>query len=136
VSSFASYNQAGVPAEPEPSFPFRLIFHPSTVYHNKFSDNPNQNYIEEIPNNLDPNTLLYEVHAQDTPESTSFNHIGDIWLTSRAVSSNFGDKSMFFQHTRFEDDLYWKASWAVPASKILQQQAQVQDYKYPDLPWR
>jgi hypothetical protein len=131
LSSFASYDQSGVPAEPAPSFPFRLIFHPSTVYHNKFSDSP-----EELPNNLEPNTLLYEIYAQDTPEDTTFNHIGDLWLTSRAVTSNFGDMSLFFQHTRFDDDLYWKPSWAVPASKFLQQQAQVQDYAYPDLPWK
>ena len=52
-----------------------------------------------------------------------------------AASSNFGDVSMFFQHTRMEADLNFRPEWFQAAQNIFNKQSAMSPmYTYPDLP--
>uniref|UniRef100_A0A6B2L9D6 Uncharacterized protein n=1 Tax=Arcella intermedia TaxID=1963864 RepID=A0A6B2L9D6_9EUKA len=135
LSDLALHDQHGSNVT-TPRFPFRLIFHPTTAIHNAFPSAPSTDPFETVlAKGLQNPGPLYEVWAQDLPTSTTFTRIGTLETTAPATTSNFGDVYMFFQHTRFEDDIKFVPGWAQAASDIMAYQRSVSGYTYPDLPW-
>jgi hypothetical protein len=136
LSDLAQVDQNGMNIT-TPRFPFRLVFHPVTSLHRAFPDTPQTPFEEVLAAGLTNPGPMYEIYAQDQPqdEQSSFIHIGSIVTTSPAQTSYFGDKYMFFQHTRMESDFVFRPEWQAPADQIMQFQ-QGQDYfTFPDLPW-
>jgi len=135
VSDLARFDQSGTEFK-NPSFPFRVIFHPVTPIHTKFPDTyPGMNLQEQLSTLLPPG-ILFEVYVQHTPTSTTFSSIGYIQTDSFPTPSLFGDKGLFFQHSRMEDDLKYRPDWTQACYDIMKQQQQsATQYTYPDLPW-
>jgi len=137
VSQLAKFDKHGKEFT-SPVFPFRLVFHPTTELHNMFvAGTPTPNWWDPYVEALTEPRTMYEIYAVVNPEDTNadFVHIGTIETTTGFTTSTFGDKKLFFQHTRFEDDLVYKPEWAQPASEILEYQSTIDRYTYPDLPW-
>jgi hypothetical protein len=136
VSDLAMYDQNGVKASPA-VFPYRMIFHPLKAVHNLFPSAPQSGdtfYLKQMAT-LSPGPI-YEVYAQATPFSNiTIGPIGRVDLVTTPSSTYFGDRSMFFQHQRMEDDLNLMPSWAAAAQAINDAQAKATPYYYPDLPW-
>eukprot|EP01123_Difflugia_compressa_P000441 TRINITY_DN1051_c0_g2_i1.p1 TRINITY_DN1051_c0_g2~~TRINITY_DN1051_c0_g2_i1.p1 ORF type:complete len:339 (+),score=62.57 TRINITY_DN1051_c0_g2_i1:3-1019(+) len=137
LSDLASYQDDGTEVN-NPVFPFRLIFHPYTNWHNFYPDTqPSSTFQQQLASTLTPSNL-YHIYAQVEPEDTinQFIKIGDITLTSTASTSLFGDSLMFFQHTRFENDVDYRPEWGPKAQTIMAAQRSVDNYVYPDLPFQ
>jgi len=136
LSDFAKYDESGRNYS-IPKFPFRLIFHPVTSVRNSFSDAPTAAPFQTVLAQKLQLGPVYWVYAQDQPTDTQdkFVLIGRIDLTTPASTSLFGDKYLFFQHSRMENDFSYKPSWVPYAQQIVDQQQNTDHYTYPDLPF-
>jgi len=136
LSNLAAIDQNGVNAT-SPTFPFRLVFHPTKALHNAFPDTPQEPFQDVLVNGLQTPSDLYYIYAVQNPNDSvgQFVHIGTITSTMPATTSNFGDVLMFFQHTRMENDFMYRPDWADPATAIMAKQRSVDYYTYPDLPF-
>jgi len=76
-------------------------------------------------------------YAQDSPTNDQLTLIGKIYCKSYPTTSRFGDKTLFFQHTKFESDLKYQPSWDQPSRDILNKQRNIHGdgYHYPDIPY-
>ena len=77
---------------------------------------------------------LYDVYAQASPTS-ALQLIGSVVQKSAFVGSQYGDRNLFFQHSRFEDDLKVYPQWNADARNIINAQASADNYVFPDLPF-
>jgi len=136
LTNFAQYDQKGT-LYSTPRFPFRLIFHPVTSIHTAFPDTPQQPFEQFLAQGLSKPGPLYEVYAEVQPDDpqNKYAHIGTISTVGPATTSNFGDQSMFYQHTRMEDDFNTVPQWKAPADAIMQRQQNVDYFTFNDLPW-
>ncbi len=48
----------------------------------------------------------------------------------------FGDKTLFFEHVRMENDLSYRPNWVDGAKSITEQQEATDHWTFPDLPWQ
>jgi len=136
TSNLALYDETGKNAT-SPNFPFRLVFHPTTALHNAFPDAPQQPFTDVLVKGLANPGPLYNVYAVVNPNDPidQFVHIATISTTTPVTTTNFGDKYMFFEHTRVEDDFIYRPDWADPATQIMAYQRTIDGYTYTDLPF-
>jgi len=136
LSDLALYDQDGNSIT-SPVFPFRLVFHPTTALHNAFSDAPQNPFQDVLAGGLQNPGDMYYIYAVVNPGDSNdqFVQIGTITTTGPGTTSNFGDVFMFFEHTRMENDLQFRPDWADPATQIMANQRNIDDYTYPDLPF-
>ena len=59
---------------------------------------------------IETNSILYAVYARNEPESHE-EKIAYIISDSQLVTSNWGDKKLFFRHQRTDDDLRYRPEW-------------------------
>jgi len=138
LSELAKYDQYGSTPS-KLAFPFRLQFHPNTTLHYSIPDYyTGMQWEDQLSKVLSPGLHLYDVFAQDTPMKEDLVLIGKFFARSYPTTSNFADKTLFFQHTRFESDLVYYPSWGQPARDIMTKQRQMKNggYHYPDLAWK
>lgn len=138
VSEFASFTQSGA-AVPSPNAPFRVVFHPTAAYHQKFNNTtPKPDILADVGQALIPGSTVYEVWAQDSPynDPNDPQLIGTLVLNSKGFTSMFGDKTLFMRHVRMEDDLALKPQWVAGAQAIINNQQSVPQYHFQDLPWQ
>jgi len=129
----AQFDQDGNEAS-DPSFPYRLVFHPSTELHNMFDDNDNSSLIDKLAT-IDANVLLYEVYAVAAPPFGTPTKIGELSTTDKWTSSAFGDRGLFFEHERVDDDFEYVPDWVDGAEQEIQEQSSTDNWVFPDLPW-
>lgn len=135
LSDFARYTQDGN-AVASPEFPFRLVFHPTLAYHQKFNQTkPSAEVLVELAKGLAAGTVLYEIYAQHDPRYDTLTPIGTLKLMTPATTSMFGDKTMFLQHVRKESDFALRPQWLEPAKEIVRFQQSQSQFFFPDLPW-
>jgi len=137
LSDLARYDEFGTNYT-SPVFPFRLVFHPTTALHNQFPDDPStQPFQQVLQDGLQQPADLYYVYAVLNPNDTpdQFVQVATITTVSPATTSNFGDKLMFFEHVRMENDLAYRSDWIDPANQIMAAQQAVDNYVYPNLPF-
>jgi len=138
LSNIAAYEENGN-NQSKIAFPFRLHFHPNTTLHNLLPDTwTGTEFEDQLIKILFPSGIhMYDVYAQDTPFSENLQLIGKVFSNGYATRSLFGDKTLFYEHTRFEDDLEFYPSWKDKAQEIMDSQRQQtgQGYIYPDLPF-
>jgi len=140
LSHLAAYDQHGKKVSGSLNFPFKLIFHPLTSYHNAYPDTyPGVTYYDQLSATVKSGPI-YEVYAIDDPANdsnlTAAVQIATIVLTTGLTDSDFGDRTLFLQHVRLEDDLALRPQWAAPIKAIMaKQQAMTTPYVYPDLPF-
>jgi len=133
LKHFAEYDQNGNSVD-TPSFPYRLVFHPSTDLHNMFDDNDNSTLISKLAK-IDANILLYEVYAVAAPPFGTPFKIGELHTTDKFSTSAFGDRGLFFEHQRIDDDLQYVPDWVDGATQEIQEQSSTDNWVFPDLPW-
>ena len=65
---------------------------------------------------IEPETVLYKVWARDKPVSLggSEDLIAEIVLKTPLRTSLWGDKNMYFRHTRADDDFRFHPEWVIP----------------------
>jgi hypothetical protein len=124
--------------EEKPEFPFRIIFHPTKAIHTMFPDEPQkgpQYYIPQLEKI--PVGTIYEVFVQEFPSSDAVTGpIGRVDLLDKFVRTKFGDRDLFFQHTRMESDLQLRPDWYRDTKRIFDFEGScVPTYHHPDLPW-
>jgi len=132
LSNWAQFDQDG--NEVTPVYPYRLVFHPSTDIHNMFADNDNSSLISKLAQ-IDANVLLYEVYAVAAPPFGTPTKIGELYTTDQFTSSAFGDRGLFFEHQRMDDDLEATPDWVAGAQQELATQGATDNWVFPDLPW-
>jgi hypothetical protein len=110
LSDIATYDENGN-RESRPVFPFELVLKvPSGL--RKFISDSDRDFLSSLERVNNRNTpILYHVYARANPGS-SLTHIADIELKSSLSASNFGDKHLYFQHQRMEDDVKLRPEWA------------------------
>jgi len=139
LNGIAAYDESGDNSS-KLAFPFRLHFHPNTTLHNLLPDTwTGTDFEDQIIKIIYPaeNFHLYDVYAQDTPYGDDLQLIGKVYSKAPVTRSKFGDKGLFYEHTRFEDDLKTFPSWRSKAQEIMDYQRKQtgQGYTYPDLPF-
>jgi len=95
LEDLASYNQTGKKSQPA-KFPFRLVFKPNPELRNKYSDNYQTFFLDQLKE-IKEGTVLYDVYAVENPGCEE-KKIGELTMTSKFTSSHFADEKLFFQH--------------------------------------
>jgi len=141
LSSMAKFDEQGNESS-SPDFPFRIVFHPTAEMHTKFPDTAvkdNEYYIKQLEQ-MGVVGKLYDVYVQDSPfdDVSDLTKIGEVIQTGSFTGTKYGDKTMFFQHTRMEEDVKYKPEWNDQIEKVLDMQentAYPPGYSYPDIPY-
>jgi len=135
LSDIARYDQQGN-MESRPNFPYRLVFHPNKRIHTALPDPyqgvPFQSQVVKVLNQA--NETIFSVWAEDQP-GDKLVQIGELITSTPATTTQFGDVSLFFQHTLMEADLRIKPQWAQAADAERAKQRATQGYQYPELSW-
>ena len=78
-----------------------------------FTDKYQNDFTDQL-SKIHPDTALFKVQAYDkAPEVGGKDHlVGYIVLRSKMVTSLWGDKNLFFQQHRMEDDLQYRPQYA------------------------
>jgi hypothetical protein len=135
LSDVASYDENGTQAN-SPVFPYRLIFHapPAVRAILETTDKPTDmpNFVLSHPEFQKPMTTVWGVWAEAFPSDPNPIKIAEVDFVTPLTTSNFGDKLLFFQHQRIEDDFSIKTEWVKGANEELEKQRQVPSYVYPN----
>ena len=110
LSDIAEYNAEGVQVS-APVFPFEIMMEPTKELQDQFQDASFSEPLPDMLARIPTGTKLYQVYAKEGPDA-ALVLIGSFTTTSEFIGSEYGDKSLFFQHQRFEDDLKLKPEWA------------------------
>ena len=113
LSQLAAFDENGVKADP-PRYPFQLWLAPNPDLTSAYPDEPVPgwtdqtlaNQLKEIP----VGTVLYSIFAVENPGELP-ELIGYLQTTSFFTTSMWGDKNMFLEHTRMEQDLVLYPQW-------------------------
>jgi len=132
LAAFASISQSGEQEE-KPVAPYVLVVLPPKKLRQR-NISPTKNLIDQF-SSFSAGDVLYEVYAVAEPMAvTVLNHesssctetnlqqcpvippiwrIGNLVLTSSFVGSSFADKTLFFRHHLFDEDLRLRPDWRV-----------------------
>jgi len=135
----AQYDEFGR-AENKIKFPFRLHFHPTKALHTAFPDKfTGQTYEDQLtnPKIINNGTVIYDVYAQHEPTSDQLKLIGKLVARAPPTNSVFADKTLFYQHIKFEEDCDHNPTWEKAGKDLLEKQREMKlpGWVYPDLPW-
>jgi len=97
-------------------FPFNLVIQGTKQVKNMYSDKFVTSHLPHLLSTIPSGTPLYNLWGEEPNKAPVF--IGQIVLTSTFSSSHFGDKMLFFQHTRKEEDFALKPDWISVADEI------------------
>jgi len=110
LSDCATYDETGRRANVVKT-PFQIVFVPTAQMQTMFPDSFTKELTDMLAT-IPAGTKLYDMMALESPDSV-WEPLGSIEITSQFTASGYGDKSLFFQHQRFDDDLKQNPSWAV-----------------------
>ena len=101
-----------------PKFPFRLVLVASTKNISKIDESQESFPLQKLVSTKlfnrkkdDEYNTLFDIYAHESPTHLSPDFIGKIVLKSNFFISTYGDETLFFQHTKFEDDLEYYPEW-------------------------
>jgi hypothetical protein len=97
VDHLALMRQDGQLEDP-PSHPHQLVFVPGDHVPRRKDPLAQHDFRRDLAA-IEPDTLLYEVHACDQPGDEP-RHIANLFIRSRFVASWWGDERLYFQHNR------------------------------------
>jgi len=122
-AEFASVAQDGS-TEPHPVSPYALVLHAPPALRRR-SIGPTKHLSEQFAE-LAAGDVLYEAYAVPEPLAEraprgkmQIWRIGELVLRAPFVSSELGDKKLFFQHHLFEGDLHLRPDWRSKADKMV-----------------
>lgn len=140
LSRIAEFDASGNKPSGTPNYPWRIILHPTTQLHNAFPDsNPGELWYKQLASTITQGPI-FTVWAINSPlndnKVQSAVQIGEISAMSTFAESNFGDGTLFYQHTSMEADFKYKPAWTKQALQVqFWQRNQTSAYYYEDLPW-
>jgi len=112
LTQVALYDQDGI--QYKPSFPYQLWFVPNPVLTASFPDSPGNNWTDHTLAtqlaSIPPGTVLYTMYALETPLDMA-EELGYIQTTDAFTTSLWGDKNLFQEHTRMEEDASIHPDW-------------------------
>lgn len=76
--------------------PYQIIFKPAGIV--KIAEDTSDDFRTELAR-VAPGTKLYEVYGREK-DSQDLVRIGALYTTSEIIASDYGDKQLFFQHSR------------------------------------
>jgi len=114
LSDFAMFDQNGVEVD-DPIFPYKVFFRPDPSVNSLFGDEYHGSLADDLAT-LSVDTVLYQVYALDQPNGSE-ELIGSIKLKSKLVTSNWGDKGLFFRHQDMREDLALRPEWEAATDK-------------------
>jgi hypothetical protein len=112
LSQLALYDEDGEVTDP-PLFPYQLWFVPNSTLTSMYPDSPSSDPDKTLAAQLSAiqvGTELYQIWAVETPLADA-EPIGSLVTTSAFTTSRWGDKNLFLQHTRMEDDALLHPEW-------------------------
>jgi len=109
----AEFDENGVKADP-PRYPFQLWLVPNPDLTNAYPDQPIPGWSDQTLASqlraIPAGTVLYTIYGVENPHETA-EVIGYLQTSSAFTTSMWGDKDLFFEHTRMEDDLILHPAW-------------------------
>lgn len=124
VANFSRYKTDGTEIE-DYKMPFDIWFEPTEEMKGLFPDTLQKDAAGNvIPfwdqlTTIAKDSYLFEVWVRDSPddlesypEGSNVQHIANIKLNSKIITSRFGDERLFFKHERMDDDIAKNPSWA------------------------
>ena len=87
-----------------------MFFQPNPEIASQLPDKYQEDYMKTIQERVPEGTALYKVYASKTPGAAKV-HIGNLVTTSPFVSSEFGDRYLFFRHQDMLEDAYIHPEW-------------------------
>ena len=103
LSELARHDDAGV--QYFPAFPFQLWFVPNDDLRRAYPDEPAPGWsdltLAEQLSEIQPGTVVYTIYGLQDPTSEP-EVLGYLRTTGKFTTTYWGDKNMFFQHTRIE----------------------------------
>ena len=115
VKSLSDYDQYGN-KENNPKWPFMMRLVPNDPCNMPDAFDARRPYWEHLTKGCaKEGWKLFDVLALEKPEELGGveQHIGDIVLTSKMITSTWGDTKLFFRHVRFEEDLSEHPEWRI-----------------------
>jgi len=112
LSQLALYDEDGIIADP-PAYPYQLWLVPNSNLTAAYPDAPSSDPDKTLASQLAAlpiGTSLYSIWALQNPWNAA-ELIGGLQTTSNFTTSKWGDKNLFFQHTRMEDDALLHPEW-------------------------
>jgi len=108
MKEMASFDENGN-AESKPNFPYQLVLRPKKDISERYTDYYSGSYLDQIAE-IQSNVDLFDVLAVKSPGDTP-TLIGRLTTIGRAISSEFGDRYLFFKHSRMDDDFKVHPEW-------------------------
>lgn len=112
LSDFAFYDENGQVYN-TPKFPYELLMQPNDNLTKQFPTSgkgwTDERFAEQMAS-IPSGTVIYTVLAIETPNAAP-QEIGFLQTLTNFTTSNWGDRNMFLQHTRMEEDLVLRPSW-------------------------
>ena len=108
LKTLAQYDERGF-EERNPNFPFKMLFRPRAEVKNLFSDNFTKDYVSQLKT-IEANTPIYDVYVAPKPNADLVK-VGTLITSTKFVTSEFGDKDLFFQHNFIEQDYQIHPEW-------------------------
>jgi len=115
VSNCATHDTNGVPA-PRVDFPFQIVLVPTAILQHRFNDKKAEGTLQQMLAQIPPQKL-WTLMAIAKPHG-AWEEIGSVSSTTEWISSGYGDKSLYFQHQRFDDDLKYHPEWATVCPSV------------------
>ena len=109
LKDLAAWNEKGEDRRGALTFPFKLIFRPTSQVNTLFPDTFEAKYTDQLKT-IKSGTVLYDVYALPTPDGDEVK-FGSLRTTSPFVSSHWGDEKLWFQHNLMDDDLAVHPEW-------------------------
>ena len=105
LSNICTFDQDGNEYK-DPIFPFRVFLEPNKDLFNLFPEEPMDSLRSFLDNfkNIPVDSKVYTIKAQRDPTDEGFI-LGDMVITDNCVASYFGDKTLFFRHQWFVEDI-------------------------------
>lgn len=119
----ARFNVDGSKVEGRPVFPFDLEFEPNPdvaamfPMEREIDENGNEVKFYDQLKRIPEGTVLFWVFARDVPEDeavfgpSNFVHIANLRQTAPQITSDFGDRRLFFQHESMRMDFDLESQW-------------------------
>ena len=108
LKEFAEYDENGKLTQ-NPKFPYRFILTPRPEIKSKFTSKWQDNYLNQIVG-LPTNIIIYDVYAMAAPKAIP-TKIGHLQAIGKGITSEFGDKHLFFRHSLMELDYAVHPEW-------------------------
>ncbi|KAJ3067109.1 hypothetical protein HK102_007490 [Quaeritorhiza haematococci] len=117
LRNFAEYAQDGS-APAKIKVPYKLVLQPGEQVSSMYPEDTKAPFVEQLKA-IPAGSLMWTAYAYRGPNDVEPIKIGELYITTQFTTSAYADSTLFFRHTRIEDDWELEPSWTMPADKIF-----------------